>query len=108
MAGAVATPHGSGGVSSADLAAAPATRPAPQVALVYFAQVAELAGRRDDIYDGELPVQGSQLLAWLERRHPALAPASRLQLAINQQHARADAWVRPGDEVAVFEPVTGG
>lgn len=92
----------------ADPAAAAVTPPGVRVPLAYFAQVAELAGRRADVYDGELPVRGRQLLAWLERRHPALAPAGRLQLAINQQHARADDWIRPGDEVAVFEPVTGG
>ena len=44
----------------------------------------------------------------LAARCPALGPATRLKLAINQEHAGRAATIRPGDEVAVFEPVTGG
>ena len=49
-----------------------------------------------------------QLLAALGERYPQLEPASRLKLAINQTHSKPTAPIRPGDEVAVFEPVTGG
>ena len=51
---------------------------------------------------------GAQLLAALGERYPQLAPASRLKLAVNQTHAKPTVVIRPGDEVAVFEPVTGG
>jgi len=80
----------------------------PTVELLYFARVAELTGTRGEAWPLAGPISGRELLAGLEARYPALAPAARLKLAINQYHAQASALVRPGDEVAVFEPVTGG
>ncbi|MFA7625347.1 MAG: MoaD/ThiS family protein, partial [Pusillimonas sp.] len=47
-------------------------------------------------------------LVQLESRYPQLAPAKRLKLAVNQFHVKPSAIINPGDEVAVFEPVTGG
>ena len=37
-----------------------------------------------------------------------LHPRDRLRFAINQTMRGEDALVRPGDEVAIFPPVTGG
>lgn len=85
----------------------PTTGPAP-IQLVYFARTAELAGCRHEQVAGWAPLSGMQLLQRLEARHPALAPAQRLNLAVNHQHVTADVTIQPGDEVAVFEPVTGG
>jgi sulfur-carrier protein len=82
----------------------------PTIQLLYFARVAELTGCRAETY--ALPqgasVTGSDLLAQLGRRHPDLAGASRLRLAVNQTHAKPSVVIHAGDEVAVFEPVTGG
>lgn len=80
----------------------------PNIELLYFARVAELTGKRTETWPLTEPVSGQALLAELEARYPALAPAARLKLAINQYHAAPGAMVRPGDEVAIFEPVTGG
>lgn len=76
--------------------------------VLYFAQVAELTRVREESLPLAEPVTGAQWLAVLESRYPQLAPIARLKLAINQHHVRHDAMIRPGDEVAVFEPVTGG
>lgn len=76
--------------------------------LLYFARIAELVGKRNEAWPLAEPTTGVQLLAALETRYPDLAPASRLKLAINQTHAKANAPIAPGDEVAIFEPVTGG
>ncbi len=83
------------------------------IELLYFAWVRERIGR-----DGErlaLPDgvgTAAQLLDWLERRGPhyaaALAERDRLRIAVNQAFAPLDAPVKPGDEVAIFPPVTGG
>jgi sulfur-carrier protein len=81
----------------------------PAIQLLYFARVAELTGRRAEAWP--LPadtITGSALLGSLEQRYPQLAPAARLKLAVNQTHVKPTATIRPGDEVAVFEPVTGG
>jgi molybdopterin synthase sulfur carrier subunit len=76
--------------------------------LLYFARVAELVGKRTEAWTLDGESTGAQLLAALEARYPQLEPASRLKLAINQTHAKPSAPIRAGDEVAVFEPVTGG
>jgi molybdopterin synthase sulfur carrier subunit len=76
--------------------------------LLYFARVAELVGKRGETWPLGEAGTGEQLLAALRARYPQLAEARRLRLAVNQEHASPDTPVRPGDEVAIFEPVTGG
>lgn len=78
------------------------------IKLLYFAQVAELTQAREEAWPAALPLTGAALLAQLESRYPQLAPVKRLKLAVNQYHVGHDALIQPGDEVAVFEPVTGG
>ena len=52
------------------------------------------------------------LLDWLKGRGPghaeALSDLSVVKVAVNQEYARPGDPVRPGDEVALFPPVTGG
>jgi len=78
------------------------------IELLYFARIAELVGKRGEALPLAQPVSGRELLAELESRYPGLAPAARLKLAVNQYHRPPSVTIRPGDEVAVFEPVTGG
>lgn len=80
----------------------------PSIKVLYFAQVAELAGLREETQTLAAAISGTEWLSELEIRHPQLAPTARLKLAINQQHAPHHMLIQPGDEVAVFEPVTGG
>ena len=45
----------------------------------------------------------------LTDRYPELSPMrNNLAFAVNQEYARMDAPVSPGDEVAVLPPVSGG
>jgi len=76
--------------------------------VLYFAQIAELTQTRQESWEIEGPISGADWLSRLEQRYPQLAPTKRLKLAVNQFHARPDVVIKPGDEVAVFEPVTGG
>ncbi|NYT66330.1 MoaD/ThiS family protein [Alcaligenaceae bacterium] len=78
------------------------------IKVLYFAQVAELIGLREETWPLEDAISGSEWLALLETRYPQLAPVVRLKLAINQFHVNHSELIRPGDELAVFEPVTGG
>ncbi len=52
------------------------------------------------------------LLDWLKGQGPghaeALADLSVVKVAVNQEYARPGDPVRPGDEIALFPPVTGG
>lgn len=83
------------------------------IELLYFAWVRERIGKdaeRRELPDGTTTVEG--LLDWLEESDEAYRSAlhdrSRLRIAVNQRFARSDTPIRPGDEVAIFPPVTGG
>jgi len=76
--------------------------------VLYFARVAELTGIREESLPLTSPIAAHEWLRELEARYPRLAPVSRLKLAVNQQHSSHDCLLRPGDEVAIFDPVTGG
>lgn len=78
------------------------------IKVMYFAQVADLTHVREEAWPLSEPISGSDWLAALGQRYPQLAPINRLKLAINQHHAPHSSMIQPGDEVAVFEPVTGG
>ncbi|MFT0532994.1 MoaD/ThiS family protein [Castellaniella hirudinis] len=78
------------------------------IKVLYFAQVAEHLGRRQETLPLAAPMPAGDWLDALADRCPALGGAGRLKIAINQEHAGRDALISPGDEVAVFEPVTGG
>ncbi|HEY9573474.1 MAG TPA: MoaD/ThiS family protein [Pusillimonas sp.] len=78
------------------------------IKVLYFAQVAELTKVRQENWPLAAPISGSQWLSELQVRYPQLAPAARLKLAVNQYHVTHDSLIQPGDELAVFEPVTGG
>ena len=76
--------------------------------VLYFARVAELTGKRQE----QLPLAGATTVAhWLPQllaRYPALAQAQTLKVAVNKKHALEDTPIQDQDEIAVFEPVTGG
>jgi molybdopterin synthase sulfur carrier subunit len=78
------------------------------IKVLYFAQVAELTQVREEQWPLAQVLSGTDWLAQLESRYPQLAPVKRLKLAVNQYHVGHASLIRPGDEVAVFEPVTGG
>ncbi|MBP2315058.1 molybdopterin converting factor subunit 1 [Azospirillum soli] len=52
------------------------------------------------------------LVEWLKTRSPkhaeALANSKVVKVAVNQEHVPYDHPLSPGDEVALFPPVTGG
>ena len=51
----------------------------------------------------------AELWQLLTDRYPELSPmGNNLAFAVNQEYARMDAPVSPGDEVAVLPPVSGG
>jgi molybdopterin synthase sulfur carrier subunit len=54
----------------------------------------------------------AELVEWLRTRGPghaeALQDMSAIRVAVNQEFATVDAAVAPGDEIALFPPMTGG
>ena len=84
------------------------TATAQTINLLYFARIAELVGVREERLRLPLPTTGAVVLDTLRQRHPALAQVKNLRLAVNHTHAPASIAIGADDEVAVFEPVTGG
>lgn len=79
------------------------------ITVLYFAQVAEITQQRQEQWSFPSAEAVSVWLQEVVSRYPALAPLKdRLKVAINQYHVNHDAIINPGDEVALFEPVTGG
>ena len=83
------------------------------VELIYLARLRERLGTRGERV--ALPTDVADvgaLLAWLSARGGAwaseLQPGRAVRVAVNHALARVDTPVRPGDEVALFPPVTGG
>ena len=81
------------------------------IELLYFAWVREQMGSNGErlaLPEGVGTV--GALLDWLDARNTGgpFAERARLRVAVNQSFAGADAPLNPGDEVAIFPPVTGG
>ena len=74
-----------------------------------FATLKERAGQpRVRVVLAE-PAQVTDLLAELGQRYPPLAPAlDSALIAVNREFAFPDSPLAPGDEVALFPPVSGG
>ena len=81
--------------------------------LLYFAWVRQKLGTDEERIDLPPDVQTvADLVELLRQRDGAFAEVfdgkRSLRAAVNQEHAKWDASVAPGDEVAFFPPVTGG
>ena len=81
--------------------------------LLYFAWLKAKTGVAEEEVDppAEVATVGD-LLGWLKGRGPGYAEALTdlqiVRVAVNQKYADPDHPVAPGDEVALFPPVTGG
>lgn len=81
--------------------------------LLYFAWVRQKIGTAEEEVTPPADVTDvAGLLGWLKERGPGYAEAledSRVvKVAVNQEYVRSDHLLKPGDEVAIFPPVTGG
>ncbi len=81
--------------------------------VLYFAWLRQRIGTGEEKVEPPAEVRDvAGLIAWLRQRGPghaaALADISAIRIAINQEFAGPDAAIRPGDEVALFPPMTGG
>ncbi len=81
--------------------------------LVYLARLREAFGTAgEDIVPPPGVTTVAALRAWLAARGGAwaneLAAGRAVRIAVNHDVARPETPVRPGDEIALFPPVTGG
>jgi len=79
------------------------------VRVLLFAALREAAGVRQIELQFEDAVSQDEFIADLVKEVPAVARyRSSLRIAVNMQYVDQDAVVRPGDEVAIITPVSGG
>ncbi len=82
------------------------------VRLRYFARLRESLQMDGETLPLEAPVTLGELIARLRERGgvwaDALSETRPIRAAVNQELASSGSPVRPGDEVALFPPVTGG
>ncbi|HKO09482.1 MAG TPA: molybdopterin converting factor subunit 1 [Alphaproteobacteria bacterium] len=81
--------------------------------LIYFAWLKQRTGTaEEEVTPPKEVTDVAALLEWLKSRGPGYAAALRdlsvVRVAVNQEFARLDHRLEPGDEVALFPPVTGG
>ncbi len=81
--------------------------------VLYFALLRERVGIAEESVAPPAGVDTvAGLLDWLRGRSAqhaaALADPALVRIAVNQDYAQPDHPVRPGDEIALFPPVTGG
>ncbi len=81
--------------------------------LLYFAWLKQKTGcTEEEVQPPAHVTTVAELLDWLEARGgghaEALADRAAIRVAVNQEYARPGDPVKPGDEVALFPPVTGG
>ncbi len=81
--------------------------------LVYFAWLRERVGKAgEQVSPPPTVTTVGGLLEWLRGQGgnyaEALKDLSAVRVAVNQEYAGHEAKVGPGDEVALFPPVTGG
>ncbi|MFN3592481.1 MAG: molybdopterin converting factor subunit 1 [Thermaurantiacus sp.] len=85
---------------------------AAPVRLLYFAWVRERIGTGTEELEIAAPMPIATLLDLLRPRSAghaaALADTGRIRVALNQEFVGWDAEIGPGDELALFPPVTGG
>ncbi|MBI4576561.1 MAG: molybdopterin converting factor subunit 1 [Planctomycetes bacterium] len=80
-----------------------------KVRALYFASAREAAGLREEVLDLPEGADAAAAAHAMGLAHPAMArvlPAARL--AVNRRFATPGQVLRPGDEVAVIPPVSGG
>ncbi len=81
--------------------------------ILYFAWLRQRIGAGEETVDPPAEVRDvAGLVAWLKTRGPghaeALRDTSAIRIAVNQEFAAMDAAIAPGDEIALFPPMTGG
>jgi molybdopterin synthase sulfur carrier subunit len=87
--------------------------PAETLTLVYLARLRDAFGASSErvVLPSEVTTAG-ELRAWLAARGGVwaaeLAPGRTVRIAVNHDIAQLETPVRPGDEVALLPPVTGG
>src|SRR5258705_10055790 len=78
-----------------------------QIRVLFFGMLKDLAGRASDALTLPEDATLGDVLQHYEQAIPRELIAS-IAMSVNQEYAAPDARLRPGDEVALLPPVSGG
>ena len=73
-----------------------------------FGIVKEILGGASVIVPMDNNISVTILKTWLEEQYPRLKQLSSFMIAVNGEYASADTVIKPGDEIAIIPPVSGG
>ena len=81
--------------------------------LLYFAWLRAKIGKGEEVIDPPAAIATvAALVEWLKTRGPgfaeALKDAKLVRVAVNREYVGFEHPIAPGDEVALFPPMTGG
>lgn len=80
-----------------------------QIRVLFFGVLKDLAGKAGESLDLPESATLGDVLAHYEQRIPRLAAlTSALAMSLNQEYAGPEVKLKPGDEVALLPPVSGG
>ncbi|MFZ0511186.1 MAG: molybdopterin converting factor subunit 1 [Candidatus Nitrosopolaris sp.] len=80
-----------------------------KVNVLYFAQVREATGIREEKIILEKESTLNNLISKIEENHPSILKVKEnIQLAVNCNMAGKNLSLKEGDQIAVFPPVAGG
>ena len=80
-----------------------------QVRVLFFGMLKDLTGRSSESLDLPESATLHDLLTHYQQQIPRLKPiAASLAMSINQEYAAPESQLKPGDEVALLPPVSGG
>jgi len=84
-------------------------QPAGTIRVRFFARYAELVGRAEAAVAVPLPATVGDVVRSVREQVPGAGDIPERPLAaVNLRHARLDASVQDGDEVALLPPIAGG
>lgn len=79
------------------------------IEILLFSLLRERIGASSLTFPLAEPIAASVLLERLAQTHPRIQPAlTSIRVAVNQEYVAGEHVVRPGDEVALITPVSGG
>ena len=80
-----------------------------KISVLYFATLRDRVGQRQEELEVPDGIHAAALKVLIADRHPELQEAlATTILAVNKEYVDDDHVIRPGDEVALFPPVSGG
>lgn len=78
------------------------------VSVLLFGITRDLTGQSTLSVPVHADTRVGDVLAQVQRQHPALTSIRSLLVAVNGEYAEADQSINPNDEVALIPPVSGG